>query len=153
MVKKKLTMGDVLEHMGAPRPTVLTGSISFVQRAVHELARKKGWWPILEKKGLTAKQRQQQLEAMVPEKLVLVHSEISEAMEEYRSRKMLSEVTFGEENDAGEDKPEGFAVELADAVIRIFDLAEALNIDLGYWIMRKHEYNSGRSRRHGGKKA
>ncbi len=131
---------------------LLIAPISIAQSIVHQLAKKKGWWPMLER-PLPKKQREKQLQALVPEKLALIHSEISEALEEYRSRKVLNEVTFGEENEEGVDKPEGFPVELADAVIRIFDLAEALNIDLGYWIMRKHEYNSGRSRRHGGKKA
>lgn len=147
-----ITLDELKHQLGMPKPTMLTGSIGFVQRTVHKLARKKGWWPMLER-STPAKQKRKELEALVPEKLVLVHSEISEALEEYRSRKVLGEVTFGAENEQGVEKPEGFGVELADAVIRIFDLAEALNIDLGYWIMRKHEFNSGRPRRHGGKRA
>ncbi len=46
-------------------------------------------------------------------------------------------------------KPEGFAVELADAVIRIFDLAGALGLDLEAAMERKHEYNRGRPFMHG----
>ena len=41
--------------------------------------------------------------------------------------------------------------ELADAVIRIFDLAGFLCIDLEKYIDQKHEYNRGRPYRHGNK--
>ncbi len=39
--------------------------------------------------------------------------------------------------------------ELADAVIRIFDLAQALNLPLPEAIMEKHRYNSTRPYKHG----
>jgi NTP pyrophosphatase (non-canonical NTP hydrolase) len=51
----------------------------------------------------------------------------------------------------GEDKPIGFASELADVVIRVMDLAEAMGIDLEREILLKHEYNLTREHRHGGK--
>ena len=63
--------------------------------------------------------------------LALIHSEISEALEGYRkdlwddhlpNRKMAE-------------------VELADAVIRIFDLAERSGFDIGNAILEKHKYN------------
>ena len=49
-------------------------------------------------------------------------------------------------------KPEGFGVEIADAIIRCLDLTEALGIDIGERILEKHEYNGTRPHRHGGKK-
>lgn len=46
-------------------------------------------------------------------------------------------------------KPEGFPIELADAVIRIMDLAERLGIDLAEMINLKMAYNSTREYMHG----
>ena len=132
-------------------PNLLMAPIGDVQYTMHQLAVKKGWWPMLSSISLSTKQKREQIEATVPEKLALIHSEVSEALEEFRSNKRLNEVTFGEDDE--EEKPEGFPVELADIVIRVFDLAQALNIDLGYWIARKYEYNATRKKRHGGKRA
>jgi NTP pyrophosphatase (non-canonical NTP hydrolase) len=78
-------------------------------------------------------------------KLALVHSEVSEAVECAR----CGLLEWYEEDG----KPEGMVVELADAVIRIADLCEALGLDLESAIELKHEYNKTRSHRHGGKLA
>jgi NTP pyrophosphatase (non-canonical NTP hydrolase) len=72
----------------------------------------------------------------IPELLCLVHSEVSEALTAFR-----------------EGDPVGMAEELADVVIRVFDMAEQLGIDLEEEIMSKHEYNKTRPYRHGGKLA
>lgn len=48
-------------------------------------------------------------------------------------------------------KPEGFGVELADAVIRIADLAYLTGIDLEALIREKHQYNATRPYKHGRK--
>lgn len=82
----------------------------------------------------------------VPEKLALIHSEVSEALEDYRSGHME---LYYEDNG----KPASFGVELADAVIRIADLCGRMGIDLESLINTKHEYNKTRPFRHGGKKA
>lgn len=47
------------------------------------------------------------------------------------------------------EKPEGVAVELADAVIRIADLCGHLGIDLDAVIAEKMAYNAGRPYKHG----
>lgn len=47
-----------------------------------------------------------------------------------------------------EAKPEGFGVELADAIIRICDLAERHGIDLTEMIALKAAYNEGRPHMH-----
>ncbi len=82
----------------------------------------------------------------VPEKLALIHEEVSEALGEYRSDRMR---LWFAEGSSGSSKPEGFGVELADAVIRIADLAEALEIDLETLIQLKHRYNVNRPHKHG----
>lgn len=84
----------------------------------------------------------------VGELLALVHSEISEALEEYRSGYDLREISIDSDG-----KPIGFAIELADAVLRIADMCGALGIELEAAILAKHEYNKTRPYRHGNKKA
>ena len=76
------------------------------------------------------------------EAIALIHSELSEALEE--DRKGAPQVYY-----AANGKPEGVAVELADAVIRICDLCGYLKIDLEKVIAEKMEYNAGRPHLHG----
>jgi NTP pyrophosphatase (non-canonical NTP hydrolase) len=78
----------------------------------------------------------------VPTKLVLIHSEVSEALEEHRTGSVETRYTAN-------GKPEGFASELADIVIRVGDLAGAMGIDLEGMIREKMEYNAGRPNMHG----
>ena len=73
--------------------------------------------------------------ALVNEKLMLIVSEVSEAMEGWRK-------------DAQDDKlphRKMIEVELADAVIRIADLAGALGLDLGGAVAEKMAYNAERA--------
>lgn len=80
-------------------------------REAHEIARSKGWWD-----GVDAPE---QVWASVPEKIALIHSEISEALECAREGQMGT--TLREDG-----KPEGFPSELADVVIRCYDLMGVL---------------------------
>lgn len=86
-------------------------------------------------------------------KLALIHSEVSEALELAREPGFLPTATWEigrvlREGDAP-PKPEGFGIELADAIIRIMDLAASQGIDLEECIRRKHEYNKSRPIGHG----
>jgi hypothetical protein len=77
--------------------------------AIHDMAKEKGWWP----GGLESRN--------LREMLLLIKSELVEAFEEYRKPDIkITDVYHG---DSG--KPEGFPIEIADAVIRIFDLVGA----------------------------
>lgn len=72
--------------------------------------------------------------ALVAQKLALVHSEVSEALEGHRK---------GLQDDKLPHRPM-IEVELADAVIRIADLAGALGLDLGGAIAEKLAFNAQR---------
>lgn len=89
----------------------------------------------------------------IGESLALIHSEISEALEEYRKGKM--ELYYADPTSskyvAEEHKPEGFGTELADAIIRILHLAEREGLNMDELVTLKNNYNKTRSYKHGGK--
>ena len=101
----------------------------------HGAAKRAGWWNDL----ATGQDHIQEIrtntrlgKALVAEKLCLIHSEISEGMEGHRK------------NLADDKLPHRsmLEVELADAVIRIADLAGALGLDLGGAIAEKLDFNA-----------
>jgi len=83
----------------------------------------------------------------VPEMLALIHSEVSEMLEGYRKSK---------QDDHLPHRP-SIEVEAADTLIRIFDLAGYLDLDLDGALVEKMRYNRTRedhkieTRRNGGK--
>jgi len=86
----------------------------------------------------------------IPEKIALIHSEASEALECYREIKIIK--MLAEPAYAG-TKPVGFISELADVVIRCFDTSYIIGGDLGKVILEKMAYNETRPYRHGNKNA
>lgn len=103
--------------------------------------------------------------------VALCHSELSEALEEYRKgrpmmwRKCMTSETDTPclEDECGDwadgacklcclaPKPEGIAVELCDCILRILDYCGKEGIDIEAILEAKHAYNKGRPYRHGGK--
>ena len=120
----------------------MTG-INEVAKQIHENAVAHGWWE--DDRGF-------------PEIVALCHSELSEALEEYRAGRpnlYFKEVNGFVVSDMSEhrgEKPEGIAVEMADCIIRILDWCGKEGIDIDAIISAKHEYNKSRPYRHGGKK-
>lgn len=101
---------------------------TFIQNECHNAAYNAGWWH--DKNGVTILNNPY----TVSNKLMLIVSEIAEAMEADRKNLMDEKLPHRK----------GLEVELADAVIRIGDLAGALGLDLGGAIKEKMEYNAVR---------
>jgi NTP pyrophosphatase (non-canonical NTP hydrolase) len=86
--------------------------------------------------------------------ICLMHSELSEALEEHRKGRTPQEIYYVSRNPAGKEppsKPEGIPIELADCIIRIFDFCGLHNIDLEEALSLKMKYNETRPYRHGNK--
>lgn len=83
---------------------------------------------------------------IIPTKLDLIVSEASEALDNVRDG-TLEQGKLLWYNESG--KPEGFASEIADAIIRLCDVAGYLGIDLEYVLEEKHRYNQSRPLKHG----
>ena len=101
--------------------------------------------------------------------VALCHSELSEALEEYRAGRPMVwyECLVSESScepghyhysvhccegcgNKGE-KPEGIAVEMADCIIRILDWCGKEGVNIDAILREKMEYNKTRPYRHGGK--
>lgn len=111
--------------MTQPNELAIAEAGNLLRDACHGASTAAGWWRGVDPRA----------PYVVPSKLCLIHSEISEAMEGDRKGLMddhLPSRTMLE-------------VELADAVIRIADLAGALGLDLGGAIAMKMAYNAQRA--------
>lgn len=107
-------------------------TISELIKQAHGNAKEKGWWD---------------KEPSFGELIALCHTELSEALEDYRNGNPLDNVFCDPLNDS----LRGVPVELADVIIRIADLCGRYGIDLEAAIEEKMEYNRTRPYRHGGK--
>ena len=104
-------------------------------KEIHENAVAHGWWETKRSTG---------------EVIALIHSELSEALEEARDNRPMMYVL----GPNGEEictpcyfngrKPEGIAVELADAVIRVLDMAEQVGMPLRDYDAARQEVESVR---------
>lgn len=82
------------------------------------------------------------------EDIALMHSELSEALEDIRNGKD-PRTTYYEVGKIS--KPCGVPAELADVVIRICGFCSRHGVDLGKAVLEKMAYNETRPYRHGGK--
>ena len=125
-------------------------------KEIHENAVAHGWW---------------EEERTFGEIAALCHSELSEALEEYRNKEQnfycglchytrtktngtdacLSCYTSALDDKHLMGKPEGIATEMADCIIRILDWCGHESIDIDQIVKIKMEYNKTRPYRHGGK--
>lgn len=98
----------------------VAANIDFAMRLVHGLAKENGWHEENREVGTM---------------LALIHSEVSGALEGHRKDLMDDHLT----------ERKMFEVELADAMIRIFDLAGREGLQLGDAIIEKLKYNQSRA--------
>lgn len=89
-------------------------------------------------------------DASPTEDIALMHSELSEALEDIRAGLPLNELHHEEEQPLA--KPCGVPSEMADVVIRVFHFCAKHGIDLDKAVNEKMTYNDSRPYKHGGKK-
>lgn len=122
---------------------------------IHKTAVEHGWW---------------ESKQTLPELLALIHSEVSEALEEVRNHHKPNETYYSghfptRDCKAGKgtiyltsptpnficQKPEGIPAELADIIIRVLDVCAGYDIDIIKAIEEKIAFNKTREHKHGGK--
>lgn len=107
----------------------LRSGITLLVDQCHAASKKAGWWDDLDT-GLPLPLTQER----VGDKLMLIVTEIAEAKEGHRKNLM----------DEHLPHRKMLEVELADAIIRIADLAGALGLCLGGAVVEKLKYNANR---------
>lgn len=115
-------------------PEIPFFNLNVLADGLHAMAVEKGWY---------------EEERTFGDFIALVHSELSEALEEYRDGHSIRLVRY--QDDDVEGKPEGIPIELADVMIRILDFCGAHQIDIESAMQIKFKYNSTREHKHGGK--
>ncbi len=83
-------------------------------------------------------------ETNIDRHLMLIVGEVAEAQEELRSGHGVHEVYYREDG-----KPEGFGMEIADAIIRALGLAAELELDIDALVRDKMSFNETRPYKHG----
>lgn len=121
--------------------------IKETMKEIYEINKKNGFW---------------ENEMPVGVRLMLVVSELSEALEadrKGRKAKLGDFLLISNEEDSGDIFKykfetfikDSFEDEIADAVIRLFDMAQGMGMDLEFHIKQKMRYNSLREYKHGKK--
>lgn len=111
-------------------------------KEIHDTAVEKGWWDAGDRN--------------FGEVIALIHSELSEALEDYRNGydiNCIRHKSVGSSFSSGPlvVKPEGIPIELADVIIRILDFCGRHDIDISDAIRKKVDYNKTRPYKHGKK--
>lgn len=129
-------------------------TLAQMQDEVYRLNVSKGWF---------------ETERTVGDSVALLHSEVSEMFEQYREIGLASRDQRASDHMdcpapydlapfnrnctcSTVEKPDDFASELADVLIRVYDTAYRYGIDLEFQFERKMRYNHTRPERHGGKR-
>ena len=99
------------------------------------------------------------IDATPLEEIVLMHTELSEAVEDFRNGMSLNDFAYLDKtNDVTtviydpKLKPIGIPSEMADVIIRVLDFCGKHRIDIERAVLEKMAYNKTRPFKHGGKK-
>lgn len=118
-------------------------TINSIANKIYRLAWKKGWHSGNETE-----------DHFVERACNNLHDEVSELHESWRNNRLRLPCDKADKMiEAGIKPLSCLEEELADIVIRVFDDARKLNVDIESAILRKHAYNKTRSIRHGGKRS
>lgn len=98
--------------------------LNYMAEELHSIARSKGFWDEKKEFGTS---------------IALIHSEISESLEGHRQQK----------KDEHCPEFDNWVIELADAIIRILDLAGSEGVDIGGALLQKAKFNTARPKKHG----
>jgi len=125
-------------------------TIKQLQKICHKIAKEKGFW---DRKVLYADNEKYVKifeEPNIGEKLMLIVSELGEALEALRKEDLLSKSDkfYARAKSKVKWRPNSFEDELADTIIRICDLAEYMGIDLEWHLKKKIAYNKKRPYKH-----
>lgn len=125
-----------------PKPVTKDCGLNDLADEIHQINREKGFWDNKRNIG---------------EMLMLVTSELGEGMEALRKDKFASIIGYHEalrnkkspQMAFEQHIKDSFEDEIADAVIRLLDMAAGLHINLEQHVRLKLDYNRSRSRLHG----
>lgn len=123
---------------------LLTNALNLIRDEVHENAKAHGFHDFNESDG-----------QFITRAMMLMNTETAELFEAYRNHKLGELCDKSEKMVAitGGNACTNEEEEIADLIIRALDYCGRRNIDIGRAVAIKHEYNTRREHRHGGKAA
>ena len=131
-------MTDKANKIGGEFLIEISQAGGLLERACYNNAANSGWWKDTETGEDVRTWHKKYLDLWISAKLMLAVTELAEAMEGHRKNFMDDKIPHRSM----------LAVELADTVIRCFDLAGGLDLDLGSAIAEKMQFNSIRPDHH-----
>lgn len=145
-------------------------NLTELSQKIHEANREKGFYEEHEEVLLQMHENSFDLQlidsyfkAFVDQRIALVNTELSEAVEANRKDKFANsnykthlnllnlnnDSDFFSSKQFEQDVKDSFQDELADSLIRILDLAGLMKIDLQFHVDQKLKYNALRPKKHG----